>query len=152
MMTPPSCPYELFKICILCSQFYPINRPTVYEALDMLEALNEDLASGVVMKRKRKRDEKSDQAVKQEVKSVSDIQAEIAAAAAAEQASDSDGKVRRRKKTRVSDFESFLFLQDDGADSSNDGDDGGDSASDASSEAGDERLSLTNKVAQIKVE
>lgn len=66
MMTPPSCPYELFKICILCSQFYPINRPTVYEALDMLEALNEDLASGVVMKRKKKngpKAEKSDQAV-----------------------------------------------------------------------------------------
>ncbi len=68
MMTPPSCPYELFKICILCSQFYPINRPTVYEALEMLEALNSALAHG------------------EEVKTVSDIQAEIAAAAAAEQA------------------------------------------------------------------
>lgn len=39
MMTPPSCPYELFKICILCSQFYPINRPTIFEALEMLEQL-----------------------------------------------------------------------------------------------------------------
>ena len=48
MMTPPSCPYELFKICILCSQFYPVNRPTIFEALEMLEMLNEDLASGQV--------------------------------------------------------------------------------------------------------
>ncbi len=75
MMTPPTCPYELFKICILCSQFYPINRPTIFEALEMLEALNGAIARG------------------EDVKTVSDIQAEIAAAAAAEQAllDESDG-------------------------------------------------------------
>lgn len=68
MMTPPSCPYELFKICILCSQFYPINRPTIHEALEMLEALNVEMTN----------DESA-------VKTVSDIQAEIAAAAQADE-------------------------------------------------------------------
>jgi serine/threonine protein kinase len=115
MMTPPSCPYELFKICILCSQFYPINRPTVYEALEMLEALNSALAHG------------------EDVKTVSDIQAEIAAAAAAEQA-----------ELEASD--------DDGDGSHSDADDkDDDSGADSLSEADDERLSLTNKVAQVKI-
>jgi len=73
MMTPPSCPYELFKICILCSQFYPINRPTIFEALEMLISLDEEL--------------ETDPAA---VKTVSDIQAEIAAAAARDEASSED--------------------------------------------------------------
>jgi serine/threonine protein kinase len=68
MMTPPSCPYELFKICILCSQFYPINRPTIFEALEMLQALDVEMTN-------------DDTAVK----TVSDIQAEIAAAARADE-------------------------------------------------------------------
>lgn len=74
MMTPPSCPYELFKICILCSQFYPINRPTIFEALEMLQDLVRDL--------------EDDHA---EVKTVSDIQAEIAAAQAREEEESSSG-------------------------------------------------------------
>ena len=76
MMTPPSCPYELFKICILCSQFYPINRPTIFEALEMLEALTAAMQAG------------------EEVKTVSDIQAEIAAAAAAEAQSEGEAESR----------------------------------------------------------
>ncbi len=74
-MTPPSCPYELFKICILCSQFYPINRPTIFEALEGLRALDRALDAG-------------------DVKSISDIQAEMARAAQqAELESDGDDVV-----------------------------------------------------------
>ena len=72
-MTPPTCPYELFKICILCSQFYPINRPTVFEALDMLKALNKSMADEDFY-----------------VKTINDIQAEMARLAQEEEQSSSD--------------------------------------------------------------
>lgn len=72
-LTPPTCPYELFKICILCSQFYPINRPTIFEAQENLRNLYEALQEGPV-------------------KTVSDIQAEMARQAALEAEERSSGK------------------------------------------------------------